>query len=137
MKCLGFTEDIEGEFVGIGVYITKDTENNTILVYGTIPDSPAQASGLKTGDIITSVDGVECNGDDYDTITNNIKGVEGTKVTIGILRDGEELSFQIERKNSRSKTRYITEVRKQYRIYFTFQVLKVMYHLNLKKHTMI
>ena len=23
-----FTEDIEGEFVGIGVYITKDTENN-------------------------------------------------------------------------------------------------------------
>lgn len=93
-----FTEDIEGEFVGIGVYITKDTENNTILVYGTIPDSPAQASGLKTGDIITSVDGVECNGDDYDTITNNIKGVEGTKVTIGILRDGEELSFEIERK---------------------------------------
>ena len=93
-----FTEDIEGEFVGIGVYITKDTENNTILVYGTIPDSPAQASGLKTGDIITSVDGVECNGDDYDTITNSIKGVEGTKVTIGILRDGEELSFEIERK---------------------------------------
>ena len=93
-----FTEDIEGEFVGIGVYITKDTENNTILVYGTIPDSPAQAAGLKTGDIITSVDGVECNGDDYDTITNSIKGVEGTKVTIGILRDGEELSFEIERK---------------------------------------
>ena len=93
-----FTEDIEGEFVGIGVYITKDTENNTILVYGTIQDSPAQVAGLKTGDIITSVDGVECNGDDYDTITNNIKGVEGTKVTIGILRDGEELSFEIERK---------------------------------------
>lgn len=93
-----FTEDIEGEFVGIGVYITKDTENNTILVYGTIPDSPAQAAGLKTGDIITSVDGVECNGDDYDTITNSIKGVEGTKVTIVILRDGEELSFEIERK---------------------------------------
>lgn len=93
-----FTEDIEGEFVGIGVYITKDTENNTILVYGTIQDSPAQAAGLKTGDIITSVDGVECNGDDYDTITNSIKGVEGTKVTIGILRDGEELSFEIERK---------------------------------------
>ncbi len=93
-----FTEDIEGEFVGIGVYITKDTENNTILVYGTIQDSPAQVAGLKTGDIITSVDGVECNGDDYDTITNSIKGVEGTKVTIGILRDGEELSFEIERK---------------------------------------
>lgn len=93
-----YTEDIEGEFVGIGVYITKDAENNQILVYGTIPDSPAEEAGLKTGDIITSVDGVECNGDDYDTITNSIKGKEGTKVSIGILRNGEELSFEIERK---------------------------------------
>ena len=93
-----FTEDIEGEFVGIGVYITKDAERNLILVYGTIPDSPAEKAGLKTGDIITSVDGVECNGDDYDTITNSIKGKEGTKVKIGILRDGEELNFEIERK---------------------------------------
>lgn len=93
-----FTEDIEGEFVGIGVYITKDTENNQILVYGTIQDSPAEGAGLKTGDIITSVDGVECNGDDYDTITNSIKGKEGTKVNIGILRNGEELNFEIERK---------------------------------------
>lgn len=93
-----YTEDIEGEFVGIGVYITKDAENNQILVYGTIPDSPAEEAGLKTGDIITSVDGVECNGDDYDTITNSIKGKEGTKVSIGILRNGEELNFEIERK---------------------------------------
>lgn len=93
-----FTEDIEGEFVGIGVYMTKDTERNLILVYGTIPDSPAEEAGLKTGDIITSVDDVECNGDDYDTIANSIKGIEGTKVKIGILRDGEELNFEIERK---------------------------------------
>ena len=93
-----FTEDIEGEFVGIGVYITKDSENNQILVYGTIPDSPAEKAGLKTGDIITSVDGKECSGDDYDTITNDIKGKEGTKVNIKVLRNGEELSFDIERK---------------------------------------
>lgn len=93
-----FTEDIEGEFVGIGVYITKDTENNQILVYGTIPGSPAESAGLKMGDIITSVDGVECNGDDYDTITNNIKGKEGSKVKIGILRETESLEFEIERK---------------------------------------
>lgn len=93
-----YTEDIEGEFVGIGVYITKDTTNNLIVVYGTIPNSPAQAAGLKTGDIITSVDGVKCDGDDYDSITNSIRGLEGTKVTLGILRGEEELTFEIERK---------------------------------------
>ena len=93
-----YTEDMEGEFVGIGVYITKDTTNNLIVVYGTIPNSPAQSADLKTGDIITSVDGVQCDGDDYDSITNSIRGLEGTKVTLGILRGEEELTFEIERK---------------------------------------
>lgn len=94
-----FTEDTEGEYVGIGVYITKDTKNNEIVVYGTMPNSPAQEAGLKTGDIIINIDGEDCNGDDFDTITNKIKGKEGTKVKITILRDNKEEVFEIERKH--------------------------------------
>ena len=94
-----FTENTVGEYVGIGVYITKDTENNEVVVYGTIPNSPAQEAGLKTGDIIRKVDGIEYNGDDYDIITDKIKGKEGTKVNLVIIRDGEEMSLEVERKN--------------------------------------
>ena len=94
-----FTEDTEGEYVGIGVYITKDTKNNEIVVYGTMPNSPAQEAGLKTGDIIINIDGEDCNGDDFDTITNKIKGKEGTKVKITIIRDSKEEVFEIERKH--------------------------------------
>lgn len=94
-----FTEDAQGEYVGIGVYITKDTENNEIVIYGTMQNSPAKEAGLQTGDILISVDGEECNGDDFDTITNKIKGIKGTKVTIGILRDNEEKTFEIERRD--------------------------------------
>lgn len=94
-----FTENTVGEYVGIGVYITKDTENNEVVVYGTIPSSPAQEAGLKTGDIIRKVDGIEYNGDDYDIITDKIKGKEGTKVNLVIIRDGEEMSLEVERKN--------------------------------------
>ena len=94
-----FTENTVGEYVGIGVYITKDTENNEVVVYGTIPNSPAQEAGLKTGDIIREVDGTEYNGDDYDIITDKIKGKEGTKVKLLIIRDGEEISLEVERKN--------------------------------------
>ena len=94
-----FTEEAEGEYVGIGVYITKDTENNEIVIYGTIANSPAKEAGLQTGDILVSVDGEECDGDDYDTITNKIKGKEGTKVKIGILRENEEITLEIERKS--------------------------------------
>jgi len=93
-----FTEDTTGEYVGIGVYMTKDTANNQILIYSTIKDSPAQKVGLMTGDIIVSVDDEECNGDNYDTITSKIKGKEGTKVKIGIIREQKEMTFEIERK---------------------------------------
>lgn len=94
-----FTENTEGEYVGIGVYITKDTKNNEIVIYSTMPNSPAQEAGLKTGDIITSIEGEECNGDDFDTITSKIKGREGTKVKMTILRDNEEIAIEIERKH--------------------------------------
>lgn len=94
-----FTEDTEGEYVGIGVYITKDVKNNEILVYGTMSNSPAREAGLEPGDIITSIDGEECDGDDFDTITNKIKGKNGTKVKIEVLRNGEQKSFEIERKH--------------------------------------
>ena len=94
-----FTQDAEGEYVGIGVYITKDTENNEIVVYGTMANSPAKEAGLQTGDIITSINGEECNGDDYDNITDKIKGKEGTTVVIGILRDNQEQTLEIERRH--------------------------------------
>ena len=99
-----YYSDTIGEYVGIGVYITLDTEQNEIVIYDTIENSPARAAGLKTGDILKAVDGVECNGDDYDTITDKIKGKIGTKVKIKILRKDQDnneqtLEFEIERKN--------------------------------------
>ena len=93
-----FTEETMGEYVGIGVYLTKDTQRNQILIYGTMKDSPAGAAGIQAGDIIVSVDGEECDGDQYDTITNKIKGKEGTKVKLGIVRGTQELTIDVERK---------------------------------------
>ena len=99
-----YFSDTIGEYVGIGVYITLDRENNEIIVYDTIENSPARIAGLKSGDILKEVDGIKCSGDDYDTITNKIKGKSGTKVKIKVLRIDENneqqtLEFEIERKN--------------------------------------
>lgn len=94
-----YTQDTLGEYVGIGVYITKDTTNNQIIIYGTIKNSPAEASGIKSGDILIAVDGVPCTGDDFDHITDSIKGKLGTKVKIKVLRQNQEKEFEMERKN--------------------------------------
>lgn len=93
-----FSADTLGEYVGIGVYITKDIEKNQIVIYGTIKDSPAEEAGILAEDVLTAVNGEECDGDDYSTITEKIKGKAGTKVEIKILRGQEEKTFLIERR---------------------------------------
>ena len=92
-----YTQDIMGNFVGIGIYMIQNTEENTIEVLSPIKDSPAEKAGILAGDIIVGVDGVNYTGDEIDTVANNIKGEEGTTVKIEIRRGEETLTFDIER----------------------------------------
>lgn len=94
-----FYTEIEGNYVGIGIYMTLNTENNTVVILYPIEGSPAEKVGLQTGDIIKKVDGEEVTGEDFDIISTKIKGKEGTKVTLEIERKGETLTFEIERKS--------------------------------------
>ena len=93
-----YTENINGSFVGIGIYMIEDEESNRVLVYYPIPGSPAEEAGIQAGDLIISVDGKEYTAEDFDTISNYIKGEEGTKVKIEIDRNGTRKSFEITRK---------------------------------------
>ena len=92
-----YTQDIMGNFEGIGIYMIQNTEENTIEVLSPIKDSPAEKAGILAGDIIVGVDGVNYTGDEIDTVANNIKGEEGTTVKIEIKRGEENLTFDIER----------------------------------------
>ena len=92
-----FTENITGSFVGIGVYMIADEDSEKIIVYYPIPDSPAEKAGIKSGDAIINVDGKDYGYDDFDTIADNIKGEEGTKVKLVIERDGQKIDFEITR----------------------------------------
>ena len=91
-------DETRGQFVGVGIYLTKDSANNEIVIYDTIKGSPAADSGIKSGDILIAVDNVPCNGDDFDKITDKIKGTQGTEVSLKIKRDKkEELVFTMKR----------------------------------------
>lgn len=92
-----YTQTIMGNYVGIGIYMTKNTEKNLIQVLAPIRESPAEKAGIKTGDFIAKIDGVEYTGDEMTQASNKIKGEEGTKVTLEILRGEETLTFEIER----------------------------------------
>lgn len=92
-----FTENITGSFVGIGIYMIADEDNGRVIVYYPIPESPAEKAGIKPGDAIISVNGVEYTSDDFEKIADYIKGEIGTKVKLVIERDGKRLDFEITR----------------------------------------
>ena len=99
-----YSNETIGTYVGIGVIMTKDKEKNQIVVYGVTPNSPAEEAGIKVGDVIIKVDGNECTGDDFETIPNKILGKEDTKVSVTVLRDGQELTFDMKRRKIINQT---------------------------------
>lgn len=92
-----YLDDTMGNFVGIGIYMIKNTDYDRIQVLSTIKGSPAEKVGVQAGDLILTVDGVEYKADDMTTASNNIKGEEGTKVTIELLRGTETIKYEITR----------------------------------------
>ena len=94
-----YMDDTMGNFVGIGIYMVKDTENNQIMVLSPIKNSPAEKAGIQPGDYIIEVDGKQCTGDDFSTISNEIKGEVGSTVKLKIKREDKTLDFEIKREN--------------------------------------
>ena len=94
-KMKDYKDNIMGSFVGVGIYMVADEKSDRVLVYYPIPESPAEKAGIKSGDLIISVDGTEYTAKDFDRISSFIKGEEGTKVNLVIEREGERLSFDL------------------------------------------
>ena len=85
-----FAEEVEGEYVGIGVEIMVD-ENNYITVINAFDGSPAQKAGIQTGDKIISVFGEAVNGDQLDEVVDKIRGLPGETVELEILSAKDEV----------------------------------------------
>jgi len=77
-----------GEFEGIGIEIT--VRDGFLTVISPIEGSPAQEAGVKSGDVIISIDGESTEKTNIVDALDRIRGREGTKVDIVVRRDGTE-----------------------------------------------
>ncbi|MFR8078063.1 MAG: S41 family peptidase [Christensenellales bacterium] len=94
-----YNESLEGAYVGIGVLTTFNSDWQAVIaqVYN---NSPAQKAGLQKGDIFVAVDGQKINTTstkDLQEVTGKIRGEAGTSVEITIERNGQEMSFTVQR----------------------------------------
>ncbi len=87
----------DGNFVGIGVHASFDVDTTGIYIFGVIPNSPAESTGLKKGDIIVNVAGIEADGKNYYDMLDAVRGESGTDVKLAVLRDNERIDFSVTR----------------------------------------
>lgn len=96
-----FNQSLSGEFEGIGISI--DIIEGKVTIISPIRESPAEKAGMKPNDIIIKVDDKDVQGMKLEEVASFIKGPKGTKVKVGVLRNGKELSFEIIREKIKIK----------------------------------
>lgn len=64
---------------------------------GIMPGTPAEAAGLKVGDIISEVEGTDTLSKTTEEVAKLVKGPKGTSVSIKVIRSGESLTFSVTR----------------------------------------
>ncbi len=85
---------MDGRYSGIGVTVTPRAGG---LVVTSAPPGPARAAGVRTGDLIVTIDGVESAQLSSEDAIRAIVGAEGTRVSLGVQRKGTRLAFRIVR----------------------------------------
>lgn len=90
-------QSISGTYVGIGIAVTEDSARNAIVVT-VFKDSPAANADLKVGDKILTVDGRSMAGKGTAAVVSKIKGKPGTKVMVGIERNGDRKDLTLIRR---------------------------------------
>ena len=93
-----FAEDMDGEYVGVGMTINKK-KGEALEVVSPFIGSPAEKVGIKIGDRITKVDDKDILPLTAADTVKLLKGKEGTKVNVEVVRSGkkEPLKFTMTR----------------------------------------
>jgi carboxyl-terminal processing protease len=83
----------KGEFGGLGIEVTQDS--GWIKVISPIDDTPAARSGIKSGDLITAIDGKTVQGLALSDAVDQMRGAPNSKITLTIHRDGVDKPLEI------------------------------------------
>ena len=80
-------DDTSGAFDGVGLELNM--VNNDLKVLAALDDSPAQAAGIKAGDIIVKMEGKLIHGQNLQTILDQMRGSPGTHLHMTVARPGD------------------------------------------------
>lgn len=91
-------ESTNGEYAGIGAMMSQNPDTMEVQVIQCYDGTPSKEAGMLAGDVMISLNGEDITGLELSSIVAKIKDGETTPVTIGLLRDGEELELEVKRR---------------------------------------
>lgn len=94
-----YKERKSNSYVGVGITVSPREDGKGIDIIQVEPAGSAVEAGILPGDIIVEVEGQEAAPLGVNGIAEIIRGEEGTKVTITVLRNEERLTFTMPRKS--------------------------------------
>jgi len=77
------TEDTSGAYSGLGIEVAQ--LNDQLRIVAPIDGTPAARAGIKSGDVIVSINGKTVQPDALDAAVKQLRGAPGSKITLGIL----------------------------------------------------
>ncbi len=88
-----FEEELSGSFEGIGAEI--GIKENQLTVIAPLPGTPAERSGLRSGDRILAIDDHNTTGIALDYAVSIIRGEKGSAVVLTILSNGDQEPHEV------------------------------------------
>ena len=85
-------------YVGIGITIMATQDGTGLEILKLEPEGPAREAGILPGDILTAVEGQSVKELGTTGAADLIQGEPGTFVNVEVLREGETLTFTVERR---------------------------------------
>ena len=80
------------------IWISLGTcDDGSVVIVNTYKDSPAEKAGMKVGDVVLSIDGVDITGKGEGLLSSLSNGEDGTHVTFTVLRDGNKIDLDVTR----------------------------------------
>jgi carboxyl-terminal processing protease len=91
-------EDTKGEFGGLGLEVSQ--KDGVIVIITPIEDTPAYKAGIKPGDKIVEINHESTLGINLEDAVDKMRGKAGSKINIGVIRDGHDgvKRFELTRK---------------------------------------
>ena len=91
-------EQEENAYVGVGITIQQQENDSGFLIVMVTDGGPAHEAGIAVNDLLIGVEDQDVREMTTDEVGTLVKGKEGTKVSLTVLRKGENLTLSVERR---------------------------------------